>query len=63
MQNKFPFLVLVIFLSNLFISNLFADNEFSFDISEVEILEDGNKVIGKKRGKITSENGIIISSD
>ncbi len=63
MQNKFPFLVLVIFLSNLFISNLFADNEFSFDISEVEILEDGNKVVGKKRGKITSENGIIISSD
>ena len=26
--------------------------QFNFDVTEIEILENGNKFIGKKRGKI-----------
>ena len=37
--------------------------QFSFDVTEVEILENGNKFKGSKRGRITSENGITIDGD
>ncbi len=63
MLNKFNFSFLLVITFNLFFLNSFAENEFSFDITEVEILEDGNKVIGKNRGTITSDSGVIISSD
>ena len=52
MQNKFIFITLVIL--NLFVFNAFSDDQINFDVSEIEILDEGNRIIGKKRGTITT---------
>tara|TARA_B100000963_G_scaffold278352_1_gene246737 strand:+ start:4930 stop:7359 length:2430 start_codon:yes stop_codon:yes gene_type:complete len=56
-------IIFLIIISNIFISNVYGDDQISFDVSEIEILEDGNKIIGKNRGTITTNNGIIIKAD
>ena len=63
MKNKI-LLILTLFSINFFLiefSN--AQDQFSFDVSEIEVLENGNKIIGSKRGKISTGNGIIIEAD
>lgn len=60
MLNKI--IIFFIIISNLFILNAYGD-QINFDVSEIEILEDGNKIIGKKRGTITTNNGITIEAD
>ena len=63
MQNKF-LSILIIFLTNIIlISPVVAENEFDFRITEIEILDDGNKIVGKNRGDISTSNGIIISAN
>ncbi len=62
MKNKFLSL-LIIFLINLSFTSANAENEFNFNITEIEILDDGNKIIGKNRGDITSPNGLTISAN
>ena len=52
MQNKFIFITLVIL--NLFVFNAYSDDQINFDVSEIEILDEGNRIIGKKRGTITT---------
>ena len=37
--------------------------QFNFDITNVEILENGNLFRGNDKGIITTENGIVISAD
>ena len=61
MQNKFIFITLIIL--NLFIFNAYSDDQINFDVSEIEILDEGNRIIGKKRGTITTNDGIIIEAD
>ena len=61
MQNKFIFITLVIL--NLFVFNAFSDDQINFDVSEIEILDEGNRIIGKKRGTITTNDGITIEAD
>ena len=61
MLNKI--LISLIIVSNIFIFNVYGDDQISFDVSEIEILEDGNKIIGKNRGTITTNNGITIKAD
>jgi LPS-assembly protein len=63
MKNKFKtFLLLVnIFLLNVSILN--ANERFNFDITEIEILEDGNKFVGKKRGLITTDDNVKIKAN
>ena len=47
MKNKF-FIIYIIFIINLIlISELKAEEEFDFNVTEIEILENGNKIIGK----------------
>ena len=43
--------------------NAYGIEQFNFDVTELEILENGDKVVGSKRGKITSNNGIVITAD
>ena len=38
-------------------------SEFIFDITEVEITENGNKFNGYKRGVIKTDDGVIINAD
>ena len=61
MQNKILIFFLIIF--NLFIFKVYSNEQITFDVSELEILDGGNKIIGKNRGNITTDNGITIEAD
>ena len=61
MTNKIIIFFFIIF--NLSILNSKSDDQINFDVSEIEILEGGNKIIGKNRGIITTNNGITIEAD
>ncbi len=63
MKNKI-LLTLVYFFLNFFsigLSN--AQDQFNFNISEIEILENGNKIIGSKRGDVSTGDGLVIEAD
>ena len=64
MRNNFKIAIiktlLIIFF---FISNAYSIEQFSFDITEIEISDNGNKFKGLKRGSATSDNGLIIEAD
>ncbi len=63
MPNKLKF-VLLLFLFNLnFTFNVSSNEIFNFDVTEIEISENGNKFIGSNRGKISTDDGIIIYAD
>ena len=63
MKNNF-FLIILIFLSYFYsITTSNSSEQFNFNVTEINILENGNKFIGTKRGKITTDNGIIMNSD
>ena len=63
MKNNF-FLIILIFLSYFYsITTSNSSEQFNFNVTEINILENGNKFVGSKRGKITTDNGIIIDSD
>ena len=61
MKNKIIIIFLIIF--NLIVFKVYSDDQISFDVSEIEILDGGDKIIGKNRGKITTNNGITITAD
>tara|TARA_Y100000816_G_scaffold291284_1_gene282205 strand:- start:2251 stop:4680 length:2430 start_codon:yes stop_codon:yes gene_type:complete len=61
MQNKIIILFLII--SNLIFLNAYSDDQINFDVTEIEILDNGKKIVGKNRGTITTNNGIIIQAD
>ena len=59
MKNKF--ILIIFFLINIFFSNfVWGNDQFNFDVTEIEITENGNKYKGIKGGKITTDNGIIL---
>ena len=59
-NNFFLFFVLIFYIS--FSSSSLSGEQFSFDVTEVEIKEDGNIFIGKKNGTATTDDGAIISA-
>ena len=61
MKNKIIIIFLVIF--NLITFNTFSEDQINFDVSEIEIIDGGNKIIGKNKGVITTDNGITIEAD
>ncbi len=65
MKNKYIFFFITKFflLSFLFSTSVNAQDVFNFDITEIEILNNGNTFIGKKRGTASSENNIRITAD
>ena len=60
MLNKLLIFFVVI---NFFFNNAFSNDQINFDVSEIEVLEGGNRIIGKKRGIIKTNDGIIINAD
>ena len=62
MKNNFFKLIFFTFFY-LITSSVFASEQFNFDITEVQILENGNKFIGTKRGLIKTNDGIEINAD
>ena len=43
--------------------NAYSDDQINFDVSEIEILDGGDRIIGKKRGTLTTNDGITIEAD
>ncbi len=62
MKNNYFYKYLFFFLFFIF-SNVNSAEEFNFDITEIEILENGNLYKGLKRGTITTTDGIILNAD
>ena len=62
MKNKLSIIFFLI-ASNLFIFNTYSYAQINFDVTEIEILDGGDKIIGKNRGTITTNNGIIINAN
>ena len=62
MKNKL-IKILFIFLLNFSFLGLAISEEFTFEVTEVEITENGNVYRGNNTGKITTEDGIEIKSD
>ena len=63
MKNKILFLILFVILNNLFFFKLYAEEQFVFDVTEIEILEDGKIIKGLKKGTIKTTDGIIINAN
>ena len=61
-NSFFRTLLILIFLSLINFS-AFGQDQFNFDITEVEILENGNIYNGYKRGTITTDDGLSIDAD
>ena len=62
MINKAFIFFIIIFCNSVF-SHVLSNDQLNFDISQIEILDGGNKIIGKKRGKITTNDGLTLDAD
>jgi LPS-assembly protein len=60
MKNKIQVYFLSIVISLFYISPIYSTDQFNFNVTEIEIVDEGNKFIGKKRGKIITDNNIEI---
>ncbi len=63
MQNNFIKFIIILTINFFIFQNVTANEQFNFEISEIEILENGNKIQGIRRGKIITNDGISIESD
>jgi LPS-assembly protein len=63
MKNKFKFIIIALKFYLLMFGVVFSGEQFNFDITEIEISENGNKFKGLKRGIITTIDGLIIEAD
>ena len=63
MKNKFIFYLLFSILQFLNFVNAFAVDGFIFNVTELEISDNGNLYKGLKKGKVSSSNGITINAD
>ena len=62
MKNNF-FKKLIIFLSILLSINASKSDEFNFNVTEIEIINNGNIFKGLKRGTINTNDGISLDAD
>ena len=62
MKSKYIKYIWILFFS-LITFDVYSLDEFNFDVSEIQILENGNKFVGDKRGVITNNKGIEINAD
>ena len=61
MLNKI--LIFSVIFFNLIMFNVYSNDQITFDVSEIEILDGGNKIIGKNRGSINTNDGVTIEAD
>ena len=62
MKNNLKFLLLI-FLTIFTCLKSNANEQFNFNVTEIEILDNGNKIIGSKKGTVTTNEGILITAD
>jgi len=63
MKNKFKYFLIILFYSLLILKNVNANEPFTFNVTEVEILKNGDQVNGYKSGTATSEDGSTITAE
>ena len=63
MKNNLNLFLLWLLLTLPFFSNLNANENFTFDITEIEITEAGNKIKGFNGGKAYTEEGDVITAN
>ena len=63
MKNNFYFIIFTIILNLFTYQQVIGANQFNFDITELEITENGNKFKGINRGIVTTEDGVLITAD
>ena len=63
MKNNFKNSIIFLLYFFLVFQNVNANEPFIFDVTEIEILENGNQINGYKGGTATSEDGSTISAE
>ena len=63
MKNKIKFILILFCISLFFFNKVQSIEQFSFDVTEIEILENGNIIKGLKKGTIKTIDGITINSN
>ena len=63
MKNNFFFYIILILLNLITISKSYSNEQFNFDVTNVEILNNGTLFKGSNKGVVTSENGVVINAD
>ncbi len=63
MKNNIKVLIFVFLILILNLRNLYSAEEFNFDVTEIEILNEGNLIKGLKRGTATTNEGLKITAD
>ena len=63
MKNKFLSFFIILFVSKLFVFSVNSTEQFNFDVTEIEILQNGDVIKGVKKGTISTTDGITITAD
>ena len=63
MKSRLIFYLLIFILQFFNIINSHAVDDFNFNVTEIEISENGNVYKGINKGTVSSNNGIIINAD
>ncbi len=63
MKNNFLYKLIIIVIFINFIQIAKSSEQFEFNVTEIEILENGNLYKGLKRGKIVSDDGTVLTAD
>ncbi len=63
MKNKILYIFLSLIFSNFIYFNVNSSEQFNFDITEIEILNDGNIIKGLKKGTVKTNDGITITAN
>ena len=63
MKNKLKSYIFILFCFFLLSKSVNANEPFVFNVTEIEILEDGNQINGYKGGTATSEDGSTITAE
>ena len=63
MRNKYLSFLIFLIMSKLFFFSANSAEQFNFDITEIEILQNGDVIKGVKKGTVSTNDGIIITAD
>ena len=63
MKNRLLYIFLIIIFGNLFSINTYSAEVFNFDVTEAEIIDEGNTFIGKNGGTAITEDGTVIKAN
>ena len=63
MKNKIINYLIAFLILNFFSFSAFSEMQFNFNVTDIEILENGNVYKGRNKGVVTTNDGIIINAN